>query len=829
MNYIKKLVITAILLINVLNIYSQLSIIQGTVQDSINKQAISYVAVYIKDANNVVVSIAYSDDNGKFKLPFSGITSGTLQAELIGYKKYSKNLTFTAGSEYYEEIFLSPDIEILGEIEIADSAKKVVRKIDRDIHKITEQEIKTSHNIYDILKTLPGVVVDESTNTIRFKGSAPEVLVNNMPADFIYPDLRAIDITQLESVELIDRSSIYGGSGEGGIINVKLKEMEKKEKRFGLYLGSDTDYGVINNVIVPSDNLLNINFNLGKVMIINNLRVNSWYHESKSKGTEEFSINDNHFYRTIEAHEKSSTSNFHLAELLGIVVPIKTGQLLIADQIVYQQYKSSYILNQDTRITSDTSFYNIISQTSENTSNRVRNNFITQFNLNNFHKQDIWFYFALNNVYNPPTYYYSNFFSQTSENNIINNETRHYKGRNITKDWFWYTYLQYKYELSQSSQINLFGMYANYLIPQDKTKLFVNDIEAPQYNEDANAKIQYAKTVIGYSKRIKKFSISLSGGYYFQNIAGNFLRNMNNTDTTININLKWHSIDPSIRFKYILNSTNDLYLGYSYTSKEFNLNNPMSDIKTYIPHYIDKKDPLNWQTGNSKLKLEKYHKVYFQYKYTKDSINFSSELFYSLTNNAIESFLIPIDYDTYLSFPENMAFNERIGADLSLWYQISQRWALSVSAQLYHSRFKNNSFDKIAEIYGVPVEEINSKSYGATANASVRYNLKSKIGTNPNLRFWVNYNTKEINFTGYDSQYVNANIAFKTNFFKSKFYVSFGLENFLSPFIHKKIYYNYSGVIKNTDYSSYYYNMRISLSLGLHLFAGDRGTKDLRL
>jgi hypothetical protein len=795
---------------------------RGIVTDSETKEPVAFAAVkFLDSSKDSVIFTVYSNDKGMYILPYLTDVEPKITAEMLGYKKFEVEFKELNPHGYNYDITIVPNIELLEEIEISATASKIVRKLDRTVVNVSKEQIKSSQNIYDILKTLPGVFVDEGTNTIRFKGSNPDILVNNLNAEFIYPDLRIIDINQVEGIELIDKSSIYGGAGEGGIINIKTKKMKTQQNGFGAYLGSDNDYGITNNVFVPKYELLNLNFNSGKIMIINNLGLSTDYTETKAEGTGNLKINGTNYNRVFESNKKSRQT--YIADALGIIIPLRKGQLLCVNQFQYSPYNMKMDLEQNTY--PDTTFYNEISQKNKEKATILTNQFAIQLNFDNFYKQDIKLSFFNLNGFSKPERSNTDYFSKTFQNNITYSDTVFYEQQTkINKHAINVGELQYKYNISQSSHLGLFGRFIRTLNFDTRT-FWINEIEYPQFNEEnKDAKVLNFDGGLSYAKRINRFAIDLTAGYNFQQIAGDFTR----YDTTINLNLKYHNFEPSIRFKYLVNVANDLSLGYSYSANRFKINNPIQNIRVYIP-YIDKTNPTNWKSGNSNLELEKYHKIYFQYKYTKESINFSTELFYSLTNNGVTNILIPIDTETILTQPENMAFNDRIGTDLNLWYQVSKQWAFSIGAQLYHSRFKSNALDIISEIYEISAKKINQKSFGANAQTSIRYNLKSKIGTNPNIRFWLDFNSREITFTGYDEQYVNANIAFRSNFFKNKLYTSLGLMNFLSPFIHKQTIYDYLDVATQTHYYSYFDNMRISLSLGLNLFAGDRGTKDFKL
>ncbi|MDR2836677.1 MAG: outer membrane beta-barrel family protein, partial [Bacteroidales bacterium] len=635
-------------------------------------------------------------------------------------------------------------------------------------------------------------------------------------------DLRIIDINNIEKIELIDKSSIYGGAGEGGIINIKMKK--EKRKTFGSYLGTNLTYDLINNDFVPQYNIINLNSNLGKAMLFNNLQMSTYFNNSKSNSTGNFIMNET-FYEK-ETESTSTYRNTDFSDIIGIIFPLGKAQMIIADQVRFAPIHGETNLSQNTFI--DTTFNNIISQKEKTNINVFQNFEYIKFSLDDYKNQDLEFSFyhvfaklfkdnlTLDNI--SATYY----------NNSLNINESSYEIKGNGKIALFIYDLKYIYRLSESSQINFHGYFTDTYLPKYLKKHFLYNIINSEFEEDLGGSIKNLSTGLGYAKRFNRFSIDATVNYHFQNIMGHLTTNKNNNDTSLNSKITYHNVEPSIRFKYLINDKNNFNLGYSYSVSSLVANDPNITIYKYID-YIDKSNPTSWTSGNSKLKQELYHKVYFSYKFYKDNINFSTEIFYSATKNGITNISIPINSAIDLTMPENMAFNNRIGTDLSLYYKMSERWNLWLDSQIYHSTFKTNSLDRISEIYQISQDEIIQKSFGANASATIQYKFKAKKIGNPNVYLWADYNSKEITFTGYGYPYFNTNIAFQSNFFNNKLTVWLALTNFFSSLFHQKSYYEYLDVISKTDYYKSNNNMTIKLSLGYNLFAGERGTKDYKL
>lgn len=111
----------------------------------------------------------------------------------------------------------------LQDVVIEKALPPVINKFDRKVFPISEIKKSSANTVLDLLRTLPGVVVDEDGN-IRYKGAEATILVDEHPLDQIYASVEIIPVEQIEKIELIDPAMRTGGTGRGGIINFVLKK-----------------------------------------------------------------------------------------------------------------------------------------------------------------------------------------------------------------------------------------------------------------------------------------------------------------------------------------------------------------------------------------------------------------------------------------------------------------------------------------------------------------------------------------------------------------------------------------------------------------------------
>ena len=197
----------------------------GVVKDSLSKEAIPYASIIAINEQDSSIAGTITDEKGRFKLHVSQAKIVKIQMSFLGYQPVNKiiskpnKLKMDLGT-----IFLIPKTKMLAPLEITGTAARVERKFDKTVYRIDETTTAASLTIYDLLRTLPGVTVEED-NTIIFKGVTPSIYVDNTPSQLLYPNLLAIPVDRVEKVELIDASMRRGGTGNGGIINIKLKKI----------------------------------------------------------------------------------------------------------------------------------------------------------------------------------------------------------------------------------------------------------------------------------------------------------------------------------------------------------------------------------------------------------------------------------------------------------------------------------------------------------------------------------------------------------------------------------------------------------------------------
>lgn len=243
------LVLTAI-------IFSTLSWSQGTLKGKITDSAsakplgLATVTVF-KAADTVIITYRLSTPDGEFKVP--GIPFDVNCRVVISYSGYSvfrKEFTITSSQSTLDmgTIPLSTDSKTLDEVLVIAERPPVV--IKKDTIEFNASAFKTLPNalVEDLLKKLPGVMVDKEGNIVvngkpvnrilvdgkTFFGDDPKMATRNLPANVI----DKVQVT--DDKEELMRNGDDNLNNVGKVINITLKKGVKKGWFGKLYAGKGT-------------------------------------------------------------------------------------------------------------------------------------------------------------------------------------------------------------------------------------------------------------------------------------------------------------------------------------------------------------------------------------------------------------------------------------------------------------------------------------------------------------------------------------------------------------------------------------------------------------
>lgn len=236
--------------------------LQGRVIDSSEKTGISDAVVLVLQAkDSVLIDFTRTASDGIFKL--AQIKSGKyiLLVTKENYVDYSNQFSFDTGSNLtLGPIPLLTIAHLLQEVIVKQSQPKIRIKGDTTDYKVDSFKVGPNATLEDLLKVLPGFVVDNSGKIIANGRPVREVLVDGEPFFSDDPTLvtRNLRSDMVDKVRLYDKKTdLAAFSGitldkKNTVIDFKLKE-NKKTGYFG-----NTSIGIGPSSYQNSEIMLNV-------------------------------------------------------------------------------------------------------------------------------------------------------------------------------------------------------------------------------------------------------------------------------------------------------------------------------------------------------------------------------------------------------------------------------------------------------------------------------------------------------------------------------------------------------------------------------------------
>lgn len=793
--------------------------IKGTIKDSLSGEPAMYCNVLVKNSSDSVIAGTLSDFKGDFKLKVMGKEEAVVEISSLGYKTLTFHVALTDDFKTIKlgEIPIPKDDILLGETEIVASTQYMVQKFDRKIFNVNENTKAASNTILDLLKTLPGVVVDAEGN-VQYKGASATIYVDDMPAEYMYPNIEMIPIDKVAKIELIDASMRTGGSGKGGIINIRMKGAT-----------SDGLSGVISSRFATDrfkqvnryNGFFNLNYKSDKLLFFNNLYRNTSYDYELSRftGIVEYGENTYGFYEDYY----QEFNNYGLMDHIGaIYTPGMNTKITIATGFNRWNNTSSNSLihfQKDTQLNTITDEYYY-------DKNNSTISFFSGAYVHLHHTFDTlqkelstYMYLLPREIDNGYTYnsdyYYMKQNSMDIDKHVVNYENAVHRRHAIISG------LYYNHPINEKTRWNLdySGNYT-WVLKQDLNYLVNGN---PNYSlmMDNNGFMQNDKLSLRLGTMLKNWKLDggITAKYDYYNI--NALRYKNSSvesDTNMLVKKSYVSFLPSATIGYVLNKLSEFKLTYALTV--------MHPEFSQVIDYVNKGNPLHWLAGNPGLEPVHYHNVYLGYSYNKQVWNASLDVFYSLTNNDISNLRYPVSEIQFLSTPMNVASKQNIGVDVSTFVSIKRFININLSGSIFHSEFDITQIEQNLIDLGYETPDIETQNYGY--NAKLYANIL--LGKKSSIMIWMMYKSKEITFNGYNNRQIGAYTSVTRRFLKDNgLILNFGVNNFLGKLKQFGDYQNMSGFEQTQDrLDATYMRPIVFASLKYNFRQGDRNTGDIK-
>lgn len=790
------------------NVYTM----DGTIIDSITGLAIPYSSLALKNNQGMVINGVVANDKGEFELITKKNDSSLfILVQSLGYKEKKVDLVLSsANGVHLGKILLNLDPTVLSEVNVVSNRDYMENKFDRKVFHFSDNRTGAARTIYDLLRTLPGVLVDED-GTIRFKGAEATIYVDDQLMKFVYPKIDMIPVEKVDKIELIDVAMRTGGDGRGGIINIKLKS-NNPDGLSGLL--STGFYSIDFSRIDLLKGYVNLNYKIKKVTFFINTSydLNYRYNTSETKITND--LYDPKSFQNLSTEDdqtKNSNNNY-----IGIIYKPSRNT---------KWYLSYAFLNSNYRSSSKNDFEEF-AQLTENGINEYERSTRSKDNQL-YHGLTLSYWQQLDtldsyvkivcgyNIYNGSNnknsvYSYSLINSANSDSTYFYRDVRNFYIHSLYANFY------YNHSVSKKTRWNLsYNLSSGFHDSTTNNHYQFYDLYLPLYQFSTESHFQQDLSFrFGTEWKHWKFDVgvNLSDEY----IMGSFIRyNTAQQDTLLHIRKNYFRLLPSLTISFSFNKESDLKLSLAKTSS--------LPYFLELCDYVDKNNPYLWNTGNSFIKPIDYYSAYLGYTLTKDNLNFSGEFFFNYTNNEVSTLSIPISSLINLSKPENISGSSNTGFDVSCWYKFNTNLNISLSASLFSNFFDTKSLEATASSYNLALSSNKSHEAGYYFKYVMEYRVKSYYAM-----LYINYYGKEGTYNGYTKAYLNSSLNLSKKFLNNKFRVTIGLNNILDDLIDHGSYSNNFGEPSNSNVNGSRYKRTFYFSLQFNLAQGDRGTKDYK-
>ncbi len=228
-------------------LFSQISTVRGSITDTVNRKQLANSSVMlVRKSDSVLVTYKRAGADGSFNM--NAIPGKyVLMISYPGFGDYSDSLTLTDQLYDFGNIYLTPKSKLLEEIIIKKTIPAIRMKGDTIVYKADSFRVQPGATVEDLLKTLPGFVVDKNGNITAQGERVKKILVDG--EEFFSDDptiaTKNLQSAMVDELEVFDKKSDqaeFTGIDDGQktkTVNLKLKE-DKKNGYFGkLELGSD--------------------------------------------------------------------------------------------------------------------------------------------------------------------------------------------------------------------------------------------------------------------------------------------------------------------------------------------------------------------------------------------------------------------------------------------------------------------------------------------------------------------------------------------------------------------------------------------------------------
>lgn len=263
--------------------------IKGKVIDQKNQPIEFATATLISPKTKEIIKGEICNAKGEFSM--NKVNSGEyiLSVSMVGYNGLTTEKLIIDGKTpiIEKEIILSESTETLTELVVVGNKKFIEQSVDKIIINPEASITSASENVYEILRKLPGVNIDNNDN-ITLKGmQGVKILIDDKPTYVSSTQfaalLKGMQGKNIERIEIIENPSArYDAEGNSGIINIKTKH--QKAPGFNGNVNSGASYASR----FGWNGGIDLNMNYGKFNLYGNYSIYNWAGENGMSASRRF-------------------------------------------------------------------------------------------------------------------------------------------------------------------------------------------------------------------------------------------------------------------------------------------------------------------------------------------------------------------------------------------------------------------------------------------------------------------------------------------------------------------------------------------------------------
>lgn len=670
-----KMFILMILLALSISISAQ-SVILGRIidKDSIPIAGATISLLNYTDSTNIAGAI--SDSEGRFEVLNIELDNYILLFSMVGFKKvYMPQQVGENTKNELGDIVLEEDSYLLSATTVIGKRPPVKVEPGKTTVNLSSALLSTDGNILDVLRKLPGVIVQNDGTIILNGKSGVNVLIDDkviyLSGENLINYLRSIPVESVKDIELISQpSSKYDASGSSGIINIKKKII--KEQGIDLAVSSGLEKGKYTR----GNENLTLNFRQNKLNIYANY---SYYW---GKDYMEMSISGHYIDPTtskpleLRKDLASDLRRKYRAHYMKIGLDYD-----LSDKIVVETYLSLNWLNRNKNDLTISDFFNSDKAHSDSTLTALNSPDFSYTNI--IGGANVAYKFSKTGKWGASFDYQlfdqgdDQFLTSSFETHInqVKEDTLSGKTKGDIKIYSGQTNLSYsiseKFGITaglKSVFVNI-GSKALYKNLVDGNWLYDNDLSSNfSYDENINAMYFQLNT-----KWLSRFSTEM--GLRLENTYAKSNYCLAVQDTLFS--KRYTHLFPSLSVQYQLSENHDLSLIYGrrIVRPNYRSMNP----------FVEVKDQFLYDRGNPELKPELIDNIEISWLLKKQ---YSFNVFYSRRDNPISMSFLVDDNSRVLIMPLNLSGNNSFGLRVGLYnLQPFKWWTAHINGSLTYKKF----------------------------------------------------------------------------------------------------------------------------------------------